>query len=572
MGGNGKKKGKKKSTPSTNSANKSASPSPDGVGGARLAGVKSSGGVGVDISSLSLSSSLDNVSPLLFETTHAAKRLPFDIPFVGPIALVEGGKINDGNDSDLQNALVVHGRGLVTTRDVSPGECLFVTPAIISTPVDEVQKRYFLESVGGNAGEDGARLEKITEEVLVDRIQSLCQTLGKTDDAGDSRRVLDSFSAQMSSEEVPSIASVGSLSGKSGMQQNEKQDDTSQAWIEVLLANPSLSNKSKNANNESGINDKLEKDTILNIIRRNAFGPDYHSYNTIAQCWSNKLPPSFEFNNSSSTNNKFYTRLLGIHPLAAMINHSCSPNAVRVFGSFQGKEMMIVHANASIPKGAEITWSYLPPCTDFFTRQEKLHSQYGFHCRCIRCRKEDEIVSSSFYKEWFVTWSEKKIKEKSQIELVQSLEQLFLSNSVSNEVQRYLRVGHATCYIKYFNEVLSSSPANETRSQILKLATQLHFSFLSCNNASTEHISILHLCYELSSFLHTYAAQQHCDSTTTSKTMSQVRFWTEQLKKAHMVRYGSLGEDLESVREVMKHSKMVLRNKCGWFLTQDKFI
>jgi hypothetical protein len=29
---------------------------------------------------------------------------------------------------------------------------------------------------------------------------------------------------------------------------------------------------------------------------------------------------------------------------------------------------------------------------------------------------------------------------------------------------------------------------------------------------------------------------------------------------------------LESVREAMKHSKLVLRNKDGWYMTKDRFI
>ena len=60
--------------------------------------------------------------------------------------------------------------------------------------------------------------------------------------------------------------------------------------------------------------------------------------------------------------------------------------------------------------------------------------------------------------------------------------------------------------------------------------------------------------------------------SATQQTMSQVRFWTEQLKQAHMVRYGSLGENLESVRDVMKHSRVVLRNRDGWYVVKNRFI
>jgi len=107
--------------------------------------------------------------------------------------------------------------------------------------------------------------------------------------------------------------------------------------------------------------------------------------------------------------------------------------------------------------------------------------------------------------------------------------------------------------------------------EVLKLGTQLHFSFVSCNTNSTEHLSILHLCYDLSSLLHNRAIKGSSPDAT-ARTMSQVRFWTEQLKRAHMTRYGELGEDLENVRKVMKHSKLVLRNLEGWYLAKDRFI
>jgi hypothetical protein len=105
----------------------------------------------------------------------------------------------------------------------------------------------------------------------------------------------------------------------------------------------------------------------------------------------------------------------------------------------------------------------------------------------------------------------------------------------------------------------------------LLIATQLHFSFVSCNNASTEHLSILHLCYDLSSQLRTIAEKGN-DPNVIARATSQVHFWTDQLKRAHMIRYGELGEDLENVRDAMMHSKSVLRNLDGWYLTKDLFI
>ncbi len=113
---------------------------------------------------------------------------------------------------------------------------------------------------------------------------------------------------------------------------------------------------------------------------------------------------------------------------------------------------------------------------------------------------------------------------------------------------------------------------NDKINDILKLATRLHFSFLSCNNACTEHLSLLHMCYELAGMLHTHAMKHEHVPDDTTKTLSQVRFWTEQIKKTVMIRYGQLGESLDNVREIMKHSRLVLRTKDGWYSSNDKFI
>lgn len=480
----------------------------------------------------------DDVSLLLFGSQSAAAntKLPFQLPFVGSIELIE-------KSHDDSSNVVIHGRGLVATRDISPGEAIFITPPIVSTPVDEVRRRYLQMDAKQS---DGVLLEQITEEVLVEQVQSLCQLLEDEElhpkeSVDIARRLLGAVVAQMSSEDVP------------------------QTDMDVLLA---ASSQNDTINPQS----QLDNTTILNTIRRNAFGPDFNSYNTIATSWSNK-----------HANEALYTRLLGLYPLAAMINHSCCPNAVRVFGTLpaindnmhrvQGREVMIVHATAKISKGDEITWSYLPPCSPFNERRAVLSSKFGFTCQCVRCIKEETVFASDGRADqcWKLAddwWQARQTQQSSISNLIQTIEQSFASDkTMSNEIQRYLRVGYASLYMDHFNSALSSSSGSN---DLLKLATQLHFSFLSCNNASTEHLSILHLCYELSALLHMHATRQDPDATI--RTMTQVRFWTEQLKTAHMIRYGSLGKNLESVREAMKHSKLVLRNKDGWYMTKDRFI
>jgi hypothetical protein len=429
---------------------------------------------------------------------------------------------------------------------VSPGECLFVIPAIVSTPVDEVHRRFVELHKGDYNTPDassstyGRELEDITQSVLVEQIQSLCKEKD-TDDNDFMRKTFDAFVSQMSSEDVPSTE------------------------LDVILADASLQS-------DNNTNMELEDETIINIIRRNAFGPDYHNYDTIANFWTK---------NTDATTEPAYKRLLGVYPLAAMINHSCSPNAIRIFGTIptciktetlRGKEVMIVHASVAMKKGTEVMWSYLPPTTPFSARHEMLESKYGFSCKCNRCVCEKKAMNCIDFDQI----AEANIDDSSLPKTIQMLEASFISNSISSETQRYLRVGYAAIYMKYFNVALASpavknsNESNDEISNLLKLAMQLHFSFVTCNNGSTEHLSILHLCYELTSLMHSRATTFFPETTNT--TMSQVRFWTEQLKKAHMIRYGSLGENLECVRDIMKHSRAVLRNRGGWYAVNDKFI
>jgi len=498
------------------------------------------GGISINtgVANLSLSP-LNDVSPLLLSNAAPKDgKLPFALPYIGPISLVQ------------QQQSVVHGRGLVVTRDVSAGECLFVIPAVAAAPVDEVYNRFLdgdeeedyddiddgieTSNDASFVKRDGPHLESIAEDMLIEQIQLLTDILDDGDFAcakenmAHAHSLLHAFLSQMSFDEVPSTA-------------------TDEELMEILLLT-----------NEANIDiDKkvLDKETILNIIRRNAFGPDFHNYDAIATCW-----------NTTHDGKKCYDRLLSVYPLSAMINHSCSPNAVRVFGSYnqsgselcdqiQGKEVMIVHANKFIAKGTEITWSYIPPSNPLNERREALLSKYGFTCNCLRCIQEETALKANP----LITLGDYlPSDEASMRDMIQTIEQ----NPSCNEI----RVSYARLYLEYFNTALAQSD-NDKINDILKLATRLHFSFVACNNACTEHLSILHMCYELAGLLHSHALKHNPEGA-----MTQVRFWTEQLKKTVMTRYGKLGENVEIVRELMKHSKVVLRKKDGWNSVNEKFI
>lgn len=492
------------------------------------------------VANLSLSSSpplLNDASPLIFSSNAATQdgKLNFSLPYIGPIALSQS---------------VVHGRGLVVTRDVAAGECLFVIPSVAAAPMDKIYSRFVGEEEDyddiddnvddSNLNKDGSYLEAITEEMLIQQIQQLMDIIDDEEaqpkeNVEHAQNLLHAFITQMSSDEVPST----------------------ETDVDELTKTLLLSKKKKERYNNMDFNIILDRDTILNIIRRNAFGPDFHHYDKIASFW-----------NTNSNGKKFYERLLGVYPLSAMINHSCSPNAVKVFGripssclpngtgfseEIQGREVMIVHANMAIAKGTEIMWSYIPPSNPCNERREALLSKFGFKCNCSRCVQEEEALKTNpLITSGTSVW-----------DTIQAIEQ----NLSCNEI----RISYATLYLQYFNTTIPSVlHRNDKVNDILKLATRLHFSFLSCNNACTEHLSLLHMCYELAGMLHTHA-MKHVPNDTT-KTLSQVRFWTEQIKKTVMIRYGQLGESLDNVREIMKHSRLVLRTKDGWYSSNDKFI
>ena len=57
-----------------------------------------------------------------------------------------------------------------------------------------------------------------------------------------------------------------------------------------------------------------------------------------------------------------------------------------------------------------------------------------------------------------------------------------------------------------------------------------------------------------------------------STTMAAVRFWTEQLKRAILIRYGPVGNNVNVVRQLLHHTKQVVRHKDGLDNVLYKFI
>lgn len=82
--------------------------------------------------------------------------------------------------------------------------------------------------------------------------------------------------------------------------------------------------------------------------------------------------------------------LVGVWPEAALLNHSCAPNAAAV--AVDGR--LLARAARPVAKQAELTVSYLPGpllLAPLRARQRALRGARGFKCRCLRCRDEAKL-------------------------------------------------------------------------------------------------------------------------------------------------------------------------------------
>src|SRR6056300_416080 len=188
---------------SNKSKKKASAPNKNGGGG------KSSITSGVANLSLSPPPLLNDISPLILSSNAATQdgKLNFSLPYIGPIALAQ------------QSQSVVHGRGLVVSRDVAAGECLFIIPSVAAAPMNQVYSRFVGEEEdyddiddnvdNSNLNKDGPYLETITEEMLIQQIQQLMNIIDDEEahpkeKVAHAHNLLHAFITQMSSDEVQS--------------------------------------------------------------------------------------------------------------------------------------------------------------------------------------------------------------------------------------------------------------------------------------------------------------------------------------------------------------------------------
>jgi hypothetical protein len=320
----------------------------------------------------------------------------------------------------------------------------------------------------------------------------------------------------------------------------------------------------------------LDDDNYLRgIIRQNAFGPDFHHYSRMEQ----------EIRRQTTSNGKYH-RILGMYPLAAMINHSCTTNATRTFVTVNGNiNLMIATATQDIPSGHEILWSYIPPTSDYASRQASLQ-HYGFVCQCKRCLQDAKIDMTNLTTAGISSLLPSNPVTMSRWnDILQLLQTFYDNNSVADA--RSVRLAHTQLYIRYFNETLAFAQqqqpeeTNAIYQLVLDHATQLHWSFCILHNASTEHISIVHLCYELASKISKSPnANSHDINNNNNNSHHSTVFWMDQLKRVHKCRYssnfianhGKKEEDLETLRTLLQHTRLVLRTTQGWEQTKFRFI
>lgn len=360
-----------------------------------------------------------NLSSIYFGASSAST--PQQPPYVGPVTVVA--------------TETPRGRGLFATQDIATGDLLMIVPAMASADVDTTF-RIFQELEGNEPPEDRNTVINVAaERALVDTIlEEQCTKPGLLQ----SLKVLEGSGCDV--EETP---------------------DKAESFLQILLGNGGATDDTTTTSFD--VDDYLTEEQVQQIIRRNAFGPEFCTFSRIQHKWRN--------------NDTTYFRpphLLGLYPLAAMINHSCIPNAIRVFVS----GVMVVHACQPIPAGTEIVWSYVP-LTDHCVRQRHLCA-LDFVCDdCDRCRAEAHMAPPT------------------SDSTVADLEERILPALPCNEWRRYMRVGSLRVYLDAMNSSQSNASMEELSQKWLPICTQLHLALASCHNASTEHLSVRGvLCWE----------------------------------------------------------------------------
>lgn len=92
-----------------------------------------------------------------------------------------------------------------------------------------------------------------------------------------------------------------------------------------------------------------------------------------------------KFNINKLPNNQLYF-------ITSFINHDCEPN---VRYEFDSKLKLNIYARKQIKKGEQLFITYVNPLRGVALRRRELRVEYGFICKCCRCKKELKKIKTN---------------------------------------------------------------------------------------------------------------------------------------------------------------------------------
>lgn len=101
---------------------------------------------------------------------------------------------------------------------------------------------------------------------------------------------------------------------------------------------------------------------------------------------------AFSFSTFTPDTGLRQVRAYAIYAQASFFNHDCLPNACRfeyIDKPGVGNADIVIRSLHDISEGAEVCISYFPINWGFAERQKKLKEEYGFECKCERCKVEE---------------------------------------------------------------------------------------------------------------------------------------------------------------------------------------
>jgi hypothetical protein len=449
------------------------------------------------------------------------------------------------------------GRGLFVTRHVKAGELLLIAQPHVTASVSDVYNRWWYRNQpepgqqGTEPGQKGHGEEEEEEEVLDDDKRGGCEHFAAAATAATTTTTMTVSEASeqclveaiMERQRQNDASLCAALSFLHHPQQPSPTDTstvgTSAASAADVIVNtddvplmtlllgggdrgkqqPHPSSSSGPSSSPPPASEEPAADPppphfwtveqVTQIVRRNAFGPDFTTPQSIQALWKEQQKSSQQqqqeqersdddddYNDDANNTQSspppppfLPPRLLGLYTLPAMINHSCLPNAVRVY---VGDTTMMVHASRDIDADSdgEILWSYVPIVQPH--RRRQLQQTHGFCCNCDRCVAEegmiplldgDDVNGDNNIIDDDAAQSSSSLSSKMT---VAELEESILPSLSSNELRRYIRVSYLSVYLNEVN--FSSQPPDPKR--WIPLGMQLHLALAACHNASTEHLSV----------------------------------------------------------------------------------